>query len=265
MISPFQQERKIAMVTGASSGIGKATAEQLAANGFNLILGARRIKRLSEVAAIAEASGATVFIGELDVTNKSSAVEFVRTSLAAFGRVDVLVNNAGLARGVTPIAEQQNEDEWQEMIDTNVMGLLRMTRLVVPHMIAGGGGHVVNLGSTAGHDAYAGGSVYCATKFGVRAITSALRQELLGKPVRVTSVDPGMVETDFSRVRYNGDEEKAAAIYAGLTPLSAEDIADVIVFAVTRKAHVNLDTIVMRPLNQGPNGAVIRDMEKTSF
>ncbi|MCY0876566.1 MAG: SDR family NAD(P)-dependent oxidoreductase [Firmicutes bacterium] len=250
--------RKIAMVTGASAGIGKATALLLAQNGFDLILGARRREALTTVANEARAHGSTVWEGPLDVTDKASATAFVREAAAAMNRIDILVNNAGLARGVTYIAEQDNEDEWQEMLDTNLMGLLRMTRLVVPLMIQNGYGHIVNLGSTAGHDAYAGGSVYCATKFGVRAITSALRQELLGKPIRVTSVDPGMVETDFSRVRYNGDEAKAGAVYAGITPLTAEDIADTIVYAVTRKAHVNLDTIIMRPIQQGPNGTVFR-------
>lgn len=251
--------RKIALVTGASGGIGKATATLLASHGFDLILGARRVADLAAVSAQARASGATVWERTLDVTDKNSARTFVQEAAAAMGKIDILVNNAGLARGVTYIAEQENEEEWQEMIDTNVMGLLRMTRLVLPIMLANGYGHVVNLGSTAGHDAYAGGSVYCATKFGVRAITSALRQELLGKPIRVTSVDPGMVETDFSRVRYSGDESKASAVYAGLEPLTAEDVADVIVYAVTRKAHVNLDTIVMRPTQQGPNGTVYRN------
>lgn len=248
------------MVTGASGGIGRETALQLADAGYDLIIGSRRPEPLQELDLALQAKGVRVHAATLDVTDKKSAVAFVSGALTAMGRIDVLVNNAGLARGVTRIAEQQDEDEWQEMLDTNVMGLLRITRLVVPHMIEQRFGHVVNLGSTAGHDPYAGGSVYCATKFGVRAITSALRQELLGHPIRVTSVDPGMVETDFSRVRYRGDEDKASAVYAGLVPLSAADVADVIVFAVTRADHVNLDTIVMRPREQGPFGQVHRSL-----
>ncbi|OPG15540.1 SDR family NAD(P)-dependent oxidoreductase [Ferroacidibacillus organovorans] len=250
--------KRTALITGASSGIGAATARQLAELGFGLMLGARREARLEEIAADVQSRGARVFSRALDVTVGASVTSFVKEAQNAFGRIDVLVNNAGLARGVTRIADQTSDDEWQEMLDTNVLGLLRVTRLVVPIMIEQGFGHVVNLGSTAGHDAYAGGSVYCATKFGVRAITSALRQELLGHPIRVTSVDPGMVETDFSVVRYSGDKDKADAVYSGVTPLTAEDVADVIAFAVTRKAHVDLDTIVMRPVQQGPYGQLAR-------
>lgn len=250
--------KRIALITGASSGIGAATARQLADLGFDLILGARREDRLHDIAEDTKRRGARVFSRTLDVTDLKSVTTFIKEAHDAFGSIDVLVNNAGLARGVTRIAEQTSDEEWQEMLDTNVMGLLRVTRLVVPIMIEQGYGHVVNLGSTAGHDAYAGGSVYCATKFGVRAITSALRQELLGHPIRVTSVDPGMVETDFSMVRYSGDKDKADAVYAGVTPLTAEDVADVIAFAVTRKSHVDLDTIVMRPVQQGPYGQIAR-------
>ncbi len=250
--------KKVAMVTGASNGIGMETALLLSENGFDLILGARRLERLQNVAQTASKNGARIWASTLDVRDKQSATTFVKEAIANFGKIDILVNNAGLARGMTKIAEQDNEDEWQDMIDTNLMGLLRMTRLVIPHMIQNQYGHVVNIGSTAGHDAYAGGSVYCATKFGVRAITAALRQEVLGHPIRVTSVDPGMVETDFSRVRFYGDNQAADNVYAGMTPLTAQDIADIILFAVTRKPHVDLDTIVVRPTDQAPGGLVSR-------
>ncbi|MCI0183890.1 MAG: SDR family NAD(P)-dependent oxidoreductase [Acidibacillus sp.] len=250
--------KKVAMVTGASNGIGKATALQLADAGFDLVLGARNRDRLSEVATAAQAKGAAVWIEVLDVRSLDSATHFVEAAKNHFGHIDILVNNAGLAIGTTKIAEQTDETEWETMIDTNVMGLLRMTRLVVPLMIEHGYGHVVNLGSTAGHDAYAGGSVYCATKFSERAISTALRHELLGHPIRVTSVDPGMVETDFSVTRFHGDQHKADQVYQGMTPLTAEDIADIIVFAVTRKAHVDLDTIIVRPTDQAGNGLVHR-------
>ncbi|MHB1682915.1 MAG: SDR family NAD(P)-dependent oxidoreductase [Bacilli bacterium] len=250
--------KRVAMVTGASSGIGRATALALAGIGYDLAVGARNMERLNAVAKNIMTLGSNVLSLPLDVRDKNSAETFVRHSQEHFGHIDILINSAGLAKGVTKIADQSDESEWEEMIDTNLMGLLRMTRLVVPIMIENGRGHVVNLGSTAGHDAYGGGAVYCATKFGVRAVTTALRQELLGHPIRVTSVDPGMVETEFSVVRYDGDRQKADALYTGMTPLTAEDVADVIVFAVTRKAHVDLDTIIMRPVEQAGNGLVHR-------
>ena len=249
---------KIAMITGASSGIGRSTSLALADLGYHLIIGARNLDKLSKVKMEAEQKGVKVVALPLDVRNLDSAESFVKQAMVEFGRIDVLVNNAGLARGVTKIAEQKNEAEWQEMIDTNLMGLARMTRLVVPFMIDENCGHIVNIGSTAGHDAYPGGSIYAATKFGERAFTTALRQELLGTPIRVTSIDPGMVETDFSNVRYYGDQEKANAVYEGVTPLGPDDIADLIAFAVTRKSHVNLETIIVRPVDQASNTMVAR-------
>ncbi len=250
---------KVAVITGASAGIGQAAATGLAEAGFQVALGARRVERLAETAdKIEQRTGNRPFTAQLDVTNLSSAESFVDGVLQTYGRVNVLVNSAGLARGVTYVAEQTADTDWQEMLDTNVMGLLRVTRLLLPHMIASGEGHVINLGSIAGHEAYAGGSVYCATKFAVRAITNALRQELLGKPVRVTSVDPGMVETEFSVVRYKGDQSAADNVYAGMQPLVAEDIADCIVWAATRPAHVNIDTIIVKPLDQAGAGKVAR-------
>ncbi len=248
------------MITGASSGIGRSTSLALADLGYHLVIGARNLEKLSKVKAEAEQKGVNVLAIQLDVRSLDSAEAFVRQAMDEFNRIDVLVNNAGLARGVTKIAEQKNEAEWQEMIDTNLMGLARMTRLVVPLMIEQQSGHVINIGSTAGHDAYPGGSIYAATKFGERAFTTALRQELLGTPIRVTSIDPGMVETEFSMVRYNGDKERADAVYAGVTPLSPDDIADLIAFAVSRKSHVNLETIIVRPVDQASNSMVARKL-----
>jgi 3-hydroxy acid dehydrogenase/malonic semialdehyde reductase len=250
--------RPVAVITGATSGIGKSTAVLLARSGYDIFIGGRRADRLEAVRQECEAAGAQARACVHDVRDNAGSEAFVDAVQAAFGRIDVLVNNAGLARGLTQIAEQSDETPWQEMIDTNVMGLLRMTRLIVPHMIAQAGGHIVNIGSTAAHEAYAGGAVYAATKHAVRAITTALRLELLGQPIRVTEIDPGMVETDFSRVRFFGDEARAQSVYEGVTPLTADDIADVILFAVTRKPHVNIDMLILRPRDQGSQGAVAR-------
>ncbi|HEU4962990.1 MAG TPA: SDR family NAD(P)-dependent oxidoreductase [Bacilli bacterium] len=253
-----RHENQVAIVTGASGGIGRATAISLAHEGFKLALGARSVEKLVELAQEVEAiSGLAPLTLALDVRDEAQVQAFVAATVEKYGRLDVLVNNAGLAKGVTPLIEEADSANWQQMIDTNVMGVLLMTRAAVPHMIDGGNGHVINIGSIAGREAYAGGAVYCATKFAVRAITDALRQELLGQPVRVTTVDPGMVETNFSMVRL-GDQGKADAVYAGMTPLTAEDIADCVSFAATRPAHVNIDAIIVKPLDQAGAGKVAR-------
>jgi 3-hydroxy acid dehydrogenase / malonic semialdehyde reductase len=255
----FHADGKIAVVTGASSGIGSATAKALASAGFTLALGARREERLQAVAdEIANLTGQRPYTANLDVTSLASSTQFVQGVIDQFGKVNILVNNAGLASGTSYIAQAKDETDWQLMIDTNVSGLLRMTRLLLPHVISSGEGHVINLGSIAGHEAYAGGSVYCGTKFAVAAITQALRQELLGQPVRVTSVDPGMVETEFSIVRYHGDESQAAQVYDRMTPLRADDVADAILYAVTRPLHVNIDEIIIKPTDQAGAGKVAR-------
>lgn len=251
-------EKKVAIVTGASAGIGEATARALASEGASLFLGARRRDRLGKLASDLEREhGAPCRAETLDVTDPSSCERFVKEALAVFGRVDILVNNAGLARGRRPIAEG-DEREWDEMIDTNVKGLLRMSRLIVPHMIRNNSGHVVNLGSVAGLGVYEGGSVYCATKWSVKAITQALRLEVNGTDIRVTEICPGLVETEFSLVRLHGDREGAARVYEGITPLAAEDIADCILWALTRPAHVDIDEIVVRPVAQAGMGKVAR-------
>ena len=232
--------RPIAVVTGASSGIGAATAARLAREGFDLVLGARRKDRLEEVAA---ATGGRAVA--LDVTDAASVAAFADE----IERLDVLVNNAGLASGFEPLAEIPDE-RVEVMWATNVLGLLRVTRALLPKLEASGRGHVVNLGSIAGFETYKGGGGYTASKHAVRAITRTLRLELLGKPVRVTEVAPGLVETEFSIVRFDGDEELAKKPYEGMTPLTAEDIADCIAWAVTRPPHVNVDEIVIRPVDQ---------------
>ena len=255
---------KVVMITGASAGIGEATARALAPLGVRLVMGARRSERIDRLAAeLFEAHSTESLCGELDVRQVTSCESFVKDALARFGRIDVLVNNAGLARGKQAVAEGI-ESEWDEMIDTNIKGLLHMSRLVLPSMIDANAGHVVNLGSVAGLGVYEGGSVYCATKWSVKAITQAMRLELNGTNVRVTEICPGLVETEFSIVRFHGEEkpeearEKSDAVYRGYQPLVAADIADCIVWALTRPAHVDIDEIVVRPVAQAGMGKVAK-------
>ena len=232
--------RGTAVVTGASSGIGAATARHLSAAGFDLVVGARRIDRLR---AVAEPLGATAL--PLDVTDAASVEAFA----AAVGPVQVLVNNAGGALGLDPVSEA-DEEQWRMMYDTNVLGLMRVTRALLPRLLASGDGHVVSIGSIAAWEPYPGGAGYNAAKFGARAVMSALRQELLGRPVRVTEIDPGMVETEFSTVRFGGDAARAAEVYRGVTPLTADDVAECVTFAVTRPSHVNIDSLVVLARDQ---------------
>jgi NADP-dependent 3-hydroxy acid dehydrogenase YdfG len=231
---------RVAVVTGASSGIGAATARHLAAAGFDVVVGARRLDRLREVA---EPIGARAMA--LDVTATDSVAAFCD----AVGPVDVLVNCAGGALGLQAVADA-DLDQWQQMYATNVLGTARMIKALLPVLVASGNGHVVLVGSVAGIEPYPGGAGYNAAKFAVRAVRGVLRQELLGQPVRVTEIDPGMVETEFSLVRFGGDEERAAAVYAGMTPLAADDVAECIAFAVTRPAHVNIDTLLVLARDQ---------------
>ena len=233
-------EKRVAVVTGASSGIGAATAVALHRAGFDVVMGARRVDKMQ---AIAGPIGARVL--PLDVTDLVSVQAFC----AELTVVHVLINNAGGALGLDSIAQAKDED-WQRMYDTNVLGLMRMTRELLPKLEASGAGHVVNIGSIAGREAYPGGAGYNAVKFAVNAITKVMRLELVGKPIRITEVAPGMVETEFSDVRFNGDKARAAKVYQGLQPLVAEDIADIIQYVVTRPPHVNIDEIVVKPLAQ---------------
>jgi NADP-dependent 3-hydroxy acid dehydrogenase YdfG len=232
--------RPVAVVTGASSGIGAATAQALAKAGFAVVLGARRVDRCAAIAA--EIDGTAL---RLDVTDQESVDAFV----AAVPDCRLLVNNAGGAKGLEPVAEADVE-AWRWMFETNVLGTLRMTKALLPALIASGDGHVVTVTSVAGAEIYDNGAGYCGAKHAQSVVHRTLRGELLGQPVRLTEVLPGLVETDFSRVRFDGDEKKAAAVYRGLTPLQPDDVAEVIAFAATRPPHVNLDQIVIRPREQ---------------
>ncbi|MHB1938142.1 MAG: SDR family oxidoreductase [Acidobacteriaceae bacterium] len=241
---------KIAFITGASSGIGAACAESFARAGARLLLAARRNDRLREMVADLRAAGAeAVHTVALDVRDRKQVQAVVDGLPAEWQAIDVLINNAGLSRGLEKVHEGKIDD-WEEMIDTNVKGLLYVTRAVVPGMVKRGAGHVVNIGSTAGHMTYPNGAVYCATKAAENRITEGLREDLLGTPIRVTTIDPGMVETEFSKVRFHGDEGRAAKVYQGLTPLQAEDVSEAILWAVTRPAHVNIAQVVLTSVDQ---------------
>jgi NADP-dependent 3-hydroxy acid dehydrogenase YdfG len=244
-VSALDLSGKRAIVTGASSGIGRATAAALAAAGVRVAGGARRVGRLETEIAI-----------ELDVTDPASCERFVAAAAEQLGGLDILVNNAGLALGRAPFDESTEEDE-STVFAVNVTGLIRMTRLCLPHL--GDWGHIVNMGSVAGRQAYENGATYVSAKFAERGFTYALREDLLGRPIRITTVDPGLVETDFSLVRFKGDEEKAAAVYRGVEAMQPEDIADCILFALTRPWHVNVDEIVVKARNQASGGRILRD------
>jgi NADP-dependent 3-hydroxy acid dehydrogenase YdfG len=241
---------KIVFITGASSGIGAATALAFAAEGARLLLAARRAAKLAEVASLALERGApAVHSIDLDVRHYRAVQDAVDNLPREWAEIDILVNNAGLSRGLDKLYTGKIED-WEEMIDTNVKGLLYVSRAVVPGMVVRGRGHVVNLGSTAGQLTYPNGAVYCGSKAAEKAINDGLRQDLLGTPVRVTTVDPGMVETDFSLVRFHGDAERAAKVYKGVTPLAPEDVADAILWAVSRPMHVNIAQVVLTSIHQ---------------
>jgi 3-hydroxy acid dehydrogenase / malonic semialdehyde reductase len=235
---------KTAVVTGASSGIGAATVRALRDEGVRVAAGARRRDLLDGDLNL-----------ELDVTDPASCERFVAEAVEGLGGLDILVNAAGLALGRDPFWESSEEDE-RIVLETNVNGLIRMTRLCLPHIRDGG--HIVNIGSVAGRQAYEKGSLYVTSKFAVRGFTYALREDLLGRPIRLTTVDPGLVETDFSRVRFRGDEEQAAAVYSGVEAIAPAEIADCIVFALTRPPHVNVDELVVKALAQSSGGRILR-------
>jgi 3-hydroxy acid dehydrogenase/malonic semialdehyde reductase len=245
------KSKPVAVVTGASSGIGAATAVALGRRGFGIVAGARRVQSVQRVV------GDSGLALALDVTSLDSINAFVAEVAKKFGRIDVLVNNAGLALGLNPIAEASDED-WIGMWEVNVLGLMRMTRACLPLIRKARHGHIVNMGSIAGFEVYKGGAGYTASKHAVRAISRTLRLELNGEPIRVTEVAPGMVETEFSVVRFHGDRKAAKAVYQGVKPLTAADVADCIVFAVTRPPHVDVDEIVVRPIAQAAAWLVAR-------
>jgi 3-hydroxy acid dehydrogenase / malonic semialdehyde reductase len=245
-VTEYDLNGKTAIVTGASSGIGRATAKALADAGVRVAGGARRVDRLDTEIAL-----------ELDVTDPESSARFVSDAIEQLGGgLNILFNNAGLALGRAPFDESSEEDEAQ-VFGTNVNGLVRMTRLCLPHFQDWG--HIVNMGSVAGRQAYPGGATYIAAKFAERGFTYALREDLLGRPIRITTVDAGMVLTEFSLVRFKGDAEQAASVYEGIDVMTAEDISDCVMFALTRPWHMNVDEIVVKARNQASGGRILRD------
>jgi 3-hydroxy acid dehydrogenase / malonic semialdehyde reductase len=241
---------KLALITGASSGIGEACARRFAAEGANLVLWARRADRLEALAAeLGTSQRVSLSVGVVDVRDRD-AVNRAAEALVRADRVpDILINNAGLASGLAKIQEG-DPDDWDRMIDTNLKGLLNVTRAILPQMVARRRGHVINLGSTAGHQTYPMGNVYNATKFGVRALTEGMNLDVAGTPIRVSSVDPGFVETEFSEVRFHGDKTRAQAVYRGFKPLTADDVADAITYVVNLPEHVNILDLVIMPTAQ---------------
>ena len=248
---------KIVLITGATSGIGLACARKFANNGDNLILTGRNEKRLSEIRQELIAKGTEVLTLTFDVRDREKAEEYLIKLPVEWQNIDVLVNNAGLALGLEPEFEG-SFDDWETMIDTNIKGLLNMTRLVVPGMVARNSGHIINIGSVAGDAAYAGGNVYCATKAAVKALSDGLRIDVANTPIRVTNLKPGLVETNFSNTRFHGDNDRAANVYKGIIPLSGDDIADVAIYATNAPAHVQIAEVLILATHQASGSVIFR-------
>ena len=248
---------KVVMITGATSGIGTACARKFAENGDRLILTGRNEDRLADIKKELVAQGADVLTLAFDVRDREKASQAVKTLPAEWQEIDVLVNNAGLALGLEPEYEG-NLDDWETMIDTNVKGLLTMTRLVVPGMVQRNRGHIINVGSVAGDAAYAGGNVYCATKAAVKALSDGLRIDVANTSIRVTNLKPGLVETNFSNIRFHGDSERAANVYKGVKPLTGDDIADVAVYASNAPAHVQIAEVLILATHQASGSVIVR-------
>lgn len=253
-------QNKIVFISGASSGIGKACAELFAQAGAKLILCARSVEKVQEIANVLKAQYKTDILAlKLDVQDKNAVNEIVDTLPAEWKKIDILVNNAGLARGLEKLHQGDVED-WEAMIDTNVKGLLYLTRKIVPQMLENKvNGHVINIGSIAGIHAYPGGAVYCATKSAVKFLSDGLRMDVVDTPIRVTNIQPGMVETNFSVIRFHGDQGKADNVYAGIKPLVAEDIADIVVYAASAPAHVQICEVTVTPTNQATGGILHKE------
>ena len=248
---------KIALVTGATSGIGEACARKLAMIGYNMIITGRRADRLDAIARDLSALGVGVMTLEFDVRDREAATAAIMGLPDEWQEIDVLVNNAGGAWGLEPEYEGNFED-WDTMIDTNIKGLLTMTRLIVPRMIERNSGHIINIGSVAGDAAYAGGSVYCATKAAVKALSDGLRIDVANTAVRVTNLKPGLVETNFSNIRFHGDTDRAAKLYQGIKPLTGNDIADVAVYAANAPAHVQIAEVLILATHQASGSVIVR-------
>ena len=249
---------KITFITGASSGIGKACAEVFAKENSNLILAARRIERVKSLAKKLEKQyRIKIKCIKLDVRDYEQVEKTINSLETNWKKIDTLVNNAGLSRGLDKIHEGKKED-WDEMIDTNIKGLAYVTRHVLPLMVTRKKGHILNIGSTAGHDVYPAGNVYAATKFAVKALSQSTRYDVLDKGIKVSSVDPGMVDTEFSIVRFRGDKERAKKVYTGIKPLSPKDVAETILFCVTRPQNVNINQVILTPLAQASSTQIVR-------
>lgn len=250
---------KTAFITGGSAGIGKACAIALASAGADLLLAARRIGQLNELAnLLTKKYGIKVKAINLDVRNNNEVVSTLSSLEDEWKNIDILVNNAGLARGFDKIYEGKIED-WEEMIDTNIKGLLFVTKQILPGMVERKSGHIINIGSVAGHETYPFGNVYAATKFAVNGLTKSIRMDVLDKNIKVSTVDPGLVETEFSEVRFSGDKAKAKNVYKGIVPLTGEDIADAVLYCATRPVHVNINQIILTPLAQASPTMVHRN------
>lgn len=251
-------KNKIVFISGASSGIGMACAHAFAAEGAKLILAARRKDRLDELASeLKEKFDSETKILSFDIQNYQEIKESFASLPEEWKNVDILINSAGLAQGMHKL-QDGNPEDWDVMINTNIKGLLYLTREVLPYMVKRESGHIINLGSTAGHDVYPSGNVYCATKFAVNAISQSLRIDVLDKSIKVSSVDPGMVETEFSVVRFSGDVERAKNVYKGVEPLTPQDVADAILYCATRPKHVNINEIILTPIAQAQSNFVVR-------
>jgi putative serine 3-dehydrogenase len=253
--------RKIALITGATSGIGEACARKFAQGGYDVIITGRRAQLLANLKKELEAEGVRVLALAFDVRNRNAATAAIKSLPLEWQQIDVLINNAGLALGLEPEYEGSFED-WETMIDTNIKGLLTMTRLVVPRMVKRDSGHVINIGSVAGDAAYAGGNVYCATKAAVKTITDGLRIDLAHTSVRVTNVKPGLVETHFSNVRFHGNDARAEKVYEGVKPLTGTDIAEVVFYAASAPAHVQIAEVLVLATHQANGSVLHRDTSK---
>lgn len=251
--------KKIAFITGATSGIGQACAQKFAASGYNLIINGRNTDKLNEMSEMLTQSGIEVLTLPFDVRDREATPNAIESLVSPWNQIDVLVNNAGLALGLDKEYEGDFED-WDTMIDTNIKGLLHVTRMVVPAMVARNRGHVINIGSVAGDAAYANGNVYCATKAAVKTITDGLRIDLAHTAVRVTNVKPGLVETNFSVVRFHGDKERADNVYKGIQPLTGDDIADVVLYAANAPEHVQIAEVLVLATHQANGSTIVREV-----
>ena len=249
---------KVVLITGATSGIGQACARKFAENGDKLILTGRNENRLADIKKELEEKGADVLTLAFDVRDREKAAKYIESLPAEWQEIDVLVNNAGLALGLEPEYEG-NLDEWETMIDTNIKGLLTMTRLIVPSMVQRNRGHIINVGSVAGDAAYAGGNVYCATKAAVKALSDGLRIDVANTAIRVTNLKPGLVETNFSNIRFHGDNDRAANVYKGIKPLTGDDIADVAVYAANAPEHVQIAEVLILATHQASGSVIYRE------